>query len=149
MKNAHHIKITVFVTPEESNKENEKKFLSLIPFDTHKEKIRLEKEKVEGLENKELEVWTLFLKKTKHTNEFLKNLASKLSSKDKEQIISQKESRLDEDVWFYLRLDKEKFFETNKLNVVDRGNCIHIKIKIAAFPKKKEIALKIVEQIFQ
>ena len=64
-------------------------------------------------------------------------------------MLEQKESRLDEDLNFFVRIDKEKWIDGKEMFLTDSGNCFHIKILIAAFPKKRENALKIVEKMFE
>jgi RNA binding exosome subunit len=36
----------------------------------------------------------------------------------------------------------------NELWITDCGECFHIRISIAAFPKKKEVALEVIKKIF-
>ena len=60
----------------------------------------------------------------------------------------QKESRLDDNLDFFLRFGKDEYIRNDKLMLTDSGNCFHIKISIDAFPKKREIALKIADKIF-
>ncbi|MCE7698869.1 MAG: hypothetical protein K8E24_008615 [Methanobacterium paludis] len=47
----------------------------------------------------------------------------------------------------FLRFDKQRA-HLGDLNVVEHGDSIHVKIKIAAYPAKKEVALKIAREIF-
>jgi len=49
---------------------------------------------------------------------------------------------------FYVRIDKDKFLK-DKYIITDSGNCIHIKITVAAFPKTKDNAKKEIESIIQ
>jgi hypothetical protein len=47
---------------------------------------------------------------------------------------------------FFLRFDKQKAY-LNELKVVEHGDSIHVKIKIAAYPAKKEPAMKLVRKL--
>ena len=96
----------------------------------------------------EIILYDLSLTKDSHTSEFLKNLKEKLAGEQKELILRQAESRLDEDLNFFLRFDKEKLINEDKLWITDSGNCFHIKISIAAFPKRRENGLEIVKMMF-
>ncbi len=74
---------------------------------------------------------------------------SNLDKKQKELILKQSESRLDESLDFFIRFDKEEWIDKNKLELTDSGKCFHLKINVAAFPRKREAGLKIVNELFQ
>ena len=150
MKIAHQIKVKVF--SYEKNNEDEKlvldKFLQLFPFNLKDEKIELKNTNALGLNEKKITIFEVALTKEKHTNLFLNNLIKNLDEEQKKFILSQLESRLDNNLDFFLRFDKTEYIQNNKLKLTDSGNCFHIKISVAAFPKKREIARKIISQIF-
>ena len=145
---AHNICIIVFCKPEDNIEIITKKLLFLVPFDLKKEKIQLKKRTAIGFNEKKIIILELYLKKESHTNLFLNNLARNLTDEQKLLIKKQAESRLDKELTFFLRLDKSKLINEDKLWLTDKGDCYHIRIKIATFPHKREFALKIVEKIF-
>ena len=150
MKIAHQIKVKVF--SYEKNNEDEKlvldKFLQLFPFNLKDEKIELKNTNALGLNENKITIFEVALTKEKHTNLFLNNLIKNLDEEQKKFILSQLESRLDNNLDFFLRFDKTEYIQNNKLKLTDSGNCFHIKISVAAFPKKREIASGIVKEIF-
>jgi|TARA_Y100000031_G_scaffold155601_1_gene206868 hypothetical protein len=150
MKIAHQIKVKVF--SYEKNNEDEKlvldKFLQLFPFNLKDEKIELKNTNALGLNEKKITIFEVALTKEKHTNLFLNNLIKNLDEEQKKLILSQLESRLDNNLDFFLRFDKNEYLKNNKLKLTDSGNCFHIEISVAAFPKKREIASGIVKEIF-
>ena len=150
MKIAHQIKVKVF--SYEKNNEDEKlvldKFLQLFPFNLKDEKIELKNTNALGLNENKITIFEVALTKEKHTNLFLNNLIKNLDEEQKKFILSQLESRLDNNLDFFLRFDKNEYIQNNKLKLTDSGNCFHIKISVAAFPKKREIASGIVKEIF-
>ena len=150
MKTAHLIRIKVF--SYEKFNENEKlileKFLQLFPFNIKDEKIELKKTEATGFHENRIAIFEITLTKEKHTNLFLKNLIENLDEEQKKLIISKVESRLDENLNFFLRFDKNEYLKNNKLVLTDSGNCFHIEMSIAAFPKKREIGLGIVKSVF-
>ncbi len=145
---AHNICITVFCKPKDNTELIAKKLLLLVPFDNKKEKIELKKTNATGFNEKKITILEIYLEKESHTNLFLKNLAKNLADEQKLLIKRQAESRLDDELNFFLRLDKSKLTNEDKLWLTDKGDCYHIRIKIAAFPHKREAALKTVEKIF-
>ena len=149
MKIAHSIKITVFVKEGEDESKVKGKLLSLIPFDLEKERIELKESTATGFDDKKIKIFEVFLEKDKHIEMFLNKLVEDLSDSTKEFILRGAEKRLDKDCNFFLRFSKEKLIEENDLWLTNQGNCFHIKVNIAAFPKKKEIALEIIRNLFK
>ncbi len=149
--NAH---ITVFLKPEEYLKyepliENTKNTIKkLVPLDFETEKLSIIEESLESFENKKIKKFSLKIEKESHTNTFLKSLNEHLKPEQKQKILEQAESRLDEELCFFIRLDKFKLLH-DEYWLTDSGDCFHIKMGIAAFPRKKEAALKVVEEIFK
>jgi RNA-binding protein len=150
MKTAYQIRIKVF-SYERLNEDANlilNKFLNLFPFGLEDEKVELKKTEAKGFNEKRITIFESVLMKERHTNEFLRNLREKLDADQKSRILSQAESRLDENFNFFLRFDKEEFIKNDKLKLTDSGNCFHIEISVAAFPKKRENALEIVKSLF-
>ena len=148
MKSAHLIKLNVFSKEEDNFDAVFKKFLEFFPFDLEKEKISLRKNTASGFEDKKIIILEAALTKDKHIKEFLKTLLKNLDAEEKTLILNQAESRLDKNLDFFLRFDKDDLIKNNKLVLTDSGNCFHIRISIAAFPKKTEAALEAIKNIF-
>ena len=151
MKLAHQIKTKVF-SYEKNNEDNKlilDKFLEFFPFNLEDEKIELKKTETEGFHENKITIFEVTLTKQRHINKFLANLVNNIDEEQKKLILGQLESRIDDNLDFYLRFDKEEHIKNNKLVLTDSGNCFHIKISVAAFPKKRELGLKIVKDIFE
>ena len=146
MRFANNIKVSVFVKPEEDEASIKKHLLALFPFDLEQEKIIFKRSNATGFNQKEIIILEVDLKKERHTNAFLNFLKEKLNEQQKAVLVKQ-ENRLDEDCNLFIRLDKEKLLN-NEFWIIDSGECYHIRISIAAFPKKKEKARVVVEKIF-
>ena len=147
MKLANIIKVSVFIKPEEDENSLKLKLLELLPFNLEEEKIVLKKTRATGFGQKEIIIYEVELDKDKHTNLFLKNLKEKLDEQQRIMLIRQ-EDRLDERLNFFIRLDKESLLQ-EQYQVTDCGECFHIRISIAAFPRKKDVALEVVKKIFR
>jgi len=144
----HRVDIRVFCKPEDNIEEVEKGLLSLIPFDLDKEKIKLNKRNTAGFRERKIIILDVKLEKQRHVNLFLEKLGESLSEEQRDMIKSQAESRLDEDMLFYLRFDKKRFLEDKVLWLTDKGDCYHVKLSVAAFPKTRENALRCVKSLF-
>jgi len=148
MKLAHNIVMSVFCIDANSEPSLESVFHSLLPVDFEKEKITFIKRNAQGFQEKNIRILELIISKERHINEFLANLLKLMDNDQKNLMIRQFDSRLDSDLNFYLRIDKDKILE-NKFWITDSGSCFHIKLALAAFPKKKETAFALVKEIFK
>lgn len=149
MKLAHSIRVSVFVKQGEDIELIRTKLLSLIPFDAGKEKIGIKETKASGFNQKDIKIFEIVLSKDRHINEFLKDLSDKLSAGQKEILLRQISSRLDSQLRFFIRLDKDQLLKNNDVLITDSGNCFHITISIAAFPARVENAVKSIREIFK
>lgn len=146
MKRVHNIVFSVFAKSGEDMESLESALLSLLPFNLEDENIKLKKTLASGLVESKITILELSLEKERHTNAFLDAFLDDLSTDQKKTLLNQ-ENRLDDDCHFFIRLDKDALLD-GKLALTDGGNCFHIKMAIAAFPKKKEAARKIIEELF-
>jgi len=78
--------------------------------------------------------------------EFVK-LLDNLDSQVKKRILNKLDSKMDDKGNLFLRFDKQRAYIGN-LKVIEHGDAIHVKIKIAAYPAKKENALRLAREIF-
>jgi len=78
--------------------------------------------------------------------EFVK-LLDNLDSQVKKRILNELDSKMDDKGNLFLRFDKQRAYLGN-LKVIEHGDAIHVKIKIAAYPAKKENALRLAREIF-
>ncbi|MBS3175650.1 hypothetical protein J4457_00235 [Candidatus Woesearchaeota archaeon] len=149
MKYVHNVRITVFIKQEEDYQKNKAAFLSLVPFSLEDEKISLNERNVVGFHEVPIKILEVVLEKERHVKSFLDQFLSKLSSEQKEMLLRQKESRLDDENFFFIRLDKDHLMDHKEYFVIDGGNCFHIKMHIAAFPASRENALKVVDTLLK
>lgn len=82
-------------------------------------------------------------------NQFLESLLNNLDENQKEIILEQFESRLDKNFDFFLRFDKDSWINEQKLLLTDSGRCFHVKISVATFPRKREVALNTIKSLFE
>lgn len=154
MKYCHTILLTVFVKSEDIaenpniNDSVNSKIKEMLPLDWDKEKIDYKQTKAEGLEGNSIIIHELKMHKEKETNTFLKELISHLSNEQKEVLLKEQELRLDENDDFFIRLERTKLLQ-GIYEITTTGNCFHIKMNIAAFPKKREVALRIIGEMLK
>ena len=148
MKYAHSIKLNVFSYEDEDSKVILDSFLRFFPFSLEENKIAVKKTHAIGFSEKKIGIFEATLTKENLVNRFINNILKNLGKGQKNLILQQAESRLDENLDFFLRFDKDSWIDKNKLNLTDLGKCFHLKISIAAFPKKRGVALNIIRKIF-
>jgi len=132
MKYAHNIRIRVFT--KDNEEQIRKRLIELIPS----KKTKVERTVARGLENDKIIIYQAVIKNNADINKFLNKIKEPIRTGNIEE-------RIDDQCNLYLRLDKEAMLR-NKLKLTYGGNCFHIRIAIAAYPAKKEKALKIIKE---
>lgn len=138
----------VFSKEEDNEELLIEKIHELFPFDFDKEKIKIISKTCYGFEDKKIKILSVEIKRQKLTADFLTNLIKKISDEQKELLLRQLESRLDDSLHFFLRLDKDKLLN-NEYFITDYGNCFHFTIAIAAYPHKRDVAVAMVRDILK
>ncbi len=148
MRWAHRVILTAFAKPEEDIEATRQGIIALVPFKLEEAKIQLDVKNAEGFSDRTIKIYTITLAKESHTNDFLQFLLDKLSEEQKRLLISQAESRLDANNDFFIRIDKDQWLKEREIWLTDSGYCFHIKLSLAAFPKNRMNALKLIEKLF-
>ena len=135
----HNIKFRLFVYKNEDVDELSQAILNILP------EAEIEAEEAEGLTEDKIIILSGTVSKKRYTKEFFNLL---LESVDLDKLNDDLERKMDEKGNWFLRFDKEDASD-EKMTIKDFGDSIHLKIKIAAYPAKKEIAVdKVREAIF-
>jgi RNA-binding protein len=149
MKQAHYVEMRVFCKEGEDEQAIISKIKEIYPFDFEKEKINFKWQNADVFDNKKLKIFYVTADKDRHVKKFLAGFLDKISREDKNILLEQLESRLDSSLHFFLRLDKDRMMLNNEYILTESGNCFHFRIAVAAYPHKREIAVKIVEEMLQ
>ena len=134
----HNIKFRVFVYENEDVDELSQAILNILP------EAEIEAEEAEGLTEDKIIILSGTVSKKRYTKEFFNLL---LESVDLDKLNDDLERKMDEKGNWFLRFDKEDAID-EKMTIKDSGDSIHLKIKIAAYPAKKEVAIKKISEIF-
>ena len=148
MKYAHLIKLTVFSHEDEDKDSISRSLPEFFPFSLDSNEVPVKKTRAEGFNESKIEMFEVTLTKTNLINQFLKGLLEKMDEGQKITILEQAESRLGKNLDFFVRFDKASWINEKKLVLTDSGKCFHLKISIAAFPKKRGVALKAIKDLF-
>ena len=133
----HSIQITILEKNEDDLEKIYDVLSFIFPINYKKECIDIKHENFEGLQKNTIHSISLTTTKERHNKSLSESLFSKLSDEIKKQLLDQIDSRLDDQGNFYIRFDKQELMKKS-FQLTDSGNCVHIKIKMAAFPAKRE-----------
>jgi hypothetical protein len=127
----HNIKFRAFVYENEDIDEISEAILNILP------EAEIEAEEAEGLLEDKIIILSGTVSKKRYTKTFFNTL---LQWTDLEKLDADLERKIDEKGNWFLRFDKQDAFD-EIWTIKDSGDSIHLKVKIAAFPAKKEIAV--------
>lgn len=151
MKLVHTVTISVFCKEHEDEQAIQDGLLFLLGMDAAElgeQKIKIKRKSAQGFHEKKIIIFSIMLDKQRHTKAFLNHVCSLLAPSQKKIILTEAKSRLDDDLFFFLRFEKNAINKDQKLMLTDGGKCYHVKMSIAAFPNGKEKALEVVKTIF-
>ncbi len=127
----HNIKFRAFVYENESVDEISQAILNILP------EAEIEAEEAEGIMEDKIIILSGTVSKKRYTKTFFNTL---IEWTDLDKLNADLERKIDEKGNWFLRFDKEDAFD-EIWTIKDSGDSIHLKVKIAAFPAKKQIAV--------
>ena len=154
----HNIRYRVFVYENEDLDLITDALLNILPS------AEVEAEEVEGLLEEPMVILSGMVSKKRYTKEFLNNLLA-IDKDQLSKLYNDLDKKMDEKGNLFLRFSKDfkaiekddvleddkeisKNVDLNQWKILDGGDSIHLKIKVAAYPAKKEVALKILDEVF-
>ncbi|MBQ6098665.1 MAG: RNA-binding protein [Methanobrevibacter sp.] len=132
----HNIKFRAFVYENESVDEISQAILNILP------EAEIEAEEAEGILEDKIIILSGTVSKKRYTKTFFNTL---LEWTDLEKLNDDLERKTDEKGNWFLRFDKNDALD-EKWTILDSGDSIHLKVKIAAYPAKKDIAVSKVRE---
>ena len=148
-KEFHNIELKVFVKPEDNYDNVKNAFFSLIPYsqqDVIKEKINFVEEKAEITNDRNIVILSILFDRQRHIRTFFDFFKKKLSLEQKNFLVSQLDSRVDDESNFFIRLDKDSLIN-DVVEITDSGNCFHLRFLVASFPSSKSSSVNILEKL--
>ena len=127
----HNIKFRAFVYENESVDDISQAILNILP------EAEIEAEEAEGLLENKIIILTGIVSKKRFTKTFFNTL---LKWTDLDKLNGDLERKIDDKGNWFLRFDKSDALD-EIWTIKDSGDAIHLKVKIAAFPAKKQIAV--------
>jgi len=136
----HNISYRTFVYGTENREKVEKAIQSLFPNSLPQCEV------TEGFYKNPVLILHDKIEKKRDIKDFIQIL-NQMEPSDKQRILSDIEKKMDDKGNLFLRFDKQKAY-LGELKIVEHGDSIHTKIKMAAYPAKKEQAMKLAKSIW-
>lgn len=137
----HNLSYRAFVYGTENEEKVREALFTLLPT------AQPIKEITEGYHKNQVIFLQGKITKKRETKDFLEKLRA-LKPSSKKRILRELEDKMDDRGNLFLRFDKQRAY-LGDFKIVEHGDSLHLKLKIAAYPARKEEALKIARQIFK
>ncbi|MEN6591621.1 MAG: RNA-binding protein [Methanobacterium sp.] len=134
----HNVSYRTFVYGTENEEKVKKAVKTLFPNSSP------QKEYTEGYWKNPVLILHDKIEKKREIKDFIETLQD-TSTADK--IRKDLDRKMDDKGNLFLRFDKQRAY-LDELEIVEHGDSIHVKIKIAAYPARKEVAMKLARQIW-
>jgi hypothetical protein len=135
----HNISYRTFVYGTENEEKVKRAVKTLFPNSSP------QREETEGYYRNPVLILHDKITKKKEIKDFIGTLKDTSSTTDK--ILSDLDRKMDDKGNLFLRFDKQKAY-LDELEIVEHGDSIHVKIKIAAYPARKDVALKLASKLW-
>lgn len=134
----HNIRYRLFVYEDENEEELIEGLKNILPT------AKIEREVAEGMMEDEIIILSGKIDKKKETKEFLKNLLD-MDKDSLEKLADDLNRKTDKNGNLFLRFSKTSACD-EKWEICDTGDSIHLKVKIAAYPAKQEVAINLLNE---
>lgn len=142
MKFFHSMTFRIFVYFDDDYFEIKESLSNLLKTVQEPKKIVIEEQTAKGFDDNKIVILKTTLTKSVQINELVKKIAKETNLK------TELENRLSDDLNIYLRLKKDEF-TNNEFKLTDSGDCVHITISVAAYPKTIESAKNSIKEFVE
>jgi len=136
----HNIKYRLFVYEDENENDLLEGLKNILPT------AKVDKEIAEGINGDEIIILSGKISKKRESKEFMDKLLEMDESKIA-NLINDFEKKVDDYGNLFLRFSKKELCD-NILRICEEGDSIHLKVKIAAYPAKKRVAIRLLKEFF-
>ena len=142
---AHHVRITTFIQATEDEDKVLEAIGTFIPEEINDEDIHFDILETEGFFGNPIKVVNVEIKRSKAVRAFLRHFKELLDEEAKRYILENLEEKVDEEGTLYVRFNKQKAY-LGEPEIDEGGDTIQVKIKVKAFPMRKEAVVKSVRE---
>ncbi|MGL4669660.1 MAG: RNA-binding domain-containing protein [Methanobacteriaceae archaeon] len=134
----HNITYRTFIHGTENEDKVLEALLNVLPL------AKAEKSYIEGHFNNQITILKGKISKKRDVKESISNINSLAN---KSEILADLDRKMDKNGNLFLRFSKQSALN-EELKIIDGSDAIHLKIKIAAYPAKKHVAMNLAKEIF-
>ncbi|NJF24925.1 RNA-binding protein [Thermococcus sp. Bubb.Bath] len=142
---AHHVRITTFIQATEDEDKVLDAIATFIPDEIDEDDIYLDVNETKGYFGNPIKVVNAEIKRSRAVRVFLENLKELLSDEDRNYILEHLDEKVDEEGTLYLRFNKQKAY-LSEVKLDEGADVVQIRIKVKAFPMKKEAVVEDVRE---
>ncbi len=142
---AHHVRITTFIQATEDEDKVLEAVGTFIPEEIEDEDVTLDVDETTGFFGNPIKVVNVEIKRSKAVRKFLDHFRELLSEEDRRYILENLDEKVDEEGTLYVRFNKQKAY-LGEPEVDEGGDTIQVRIKVKAFPMRKESVVKAVRE---
>jgi len=142
---AHHVRITTFIHATEDEDKVLEAISTFIPEEIDEEDIIFDIDETTGFFGNPIKVVNVEIKRSRAVRKFIDYFKELLSEEDRRYIIENLDEKVDEEGTLYVRFNKQKAY-LDEPEIDEGGDTIQVKIKVKAFPMRKEAVVKAVRE---
>jgi len=142
---AHHVRLTTFIQATEDEDKVLDAIATFIPEEIDEDDIIFDIDETKGFFGNPIKVVNVEIKRSKAVRTFLDYFKELLSEEDKRYIIENLNEKVDDEGTLYVRFNKQKAY-LGDVEIDEGPDVIQVRIKVKAFPMRKEAVVKAVRE---
>ncbi|MDV3103240.1 RNA-binding protein [Thermococcus waiotapuensis] len=142
---AHHVRLTTFIQATEDEDKVLDAIATFIPEETDEDDLIFDVVETEGYFGNPIKVVNVEIQKSRAVRQFLDYFKELLSEEDKRYILENLEENVDEEGTLYVRFNKQKAY-LGDVEIDEGADVIQVRIKVKAFPMRKEAVVKAIRE---
>ncbi len=142
---AHHIRITTFIQATEDEDKVLEAISTFIPEDIDDDDVLWDINETRGFFGNPIKVVNVEIRRSRAVRQFLDHFKGLLDREGRDYLLERLNEKVDEEGTFYVRFNKQKTYLGEPV-VEDCDDAVQIRIKVKAFPMRKETVVKAVRE---
>ncbi|ASJ08659.1 hypothetical protein A3L11_05225 [Thermococcus siculi] len=142
---AHHVRLTTFIQATEDEDKVLEAIATFIPEEIDEDDVLFDIDETTGFFGNPIKVVNAEIKRSKAVRAFLKYFKELLSEEDRRYLLEHLNEKVDEEGTLYVRFNKQKAY-LGEVEIDEGADVIQIRIKVKAFPMRKEAVVKAVRE---
>ena len=138
------VAMSTIVHSTEDEEKVKNAFKSLIP-----KEVEIEESKAEGHFGDSKKILSVSIQRRPHMREFWDQILKRLGEEELSWLKKRSIDRIGDDCTLYLRFSKQYLVSDKKLRFSDTGDVFHTRIKISAYPAKRDLAVEKMEEFIE